>query len=417
MISVDLALDTILKEIKPLGTEKVDIISALHRVLAADIYAPRNLPPWDNSAMDGYAVRSEDVADASVGEGVSLRVVEFVPAGKHPQRKVERGEAIKIMTGAPIPEGADKVVKVEDTRSDSDDEVLIFRPEVPEENIRRAGEDIQKGMRVLSKGALVGPAEVGMMAAMGRSFVSVYQRPLVAILSNGDELVDVDGCPETSRIISANCYSLSACVLECGALPLRLGIARDSIDEIRGKLVEGLRADVIVTSAGVSMGEKDLVNSILADMGLDLRFWKVAVKPGKPLSFGTLKGKLVFGLPGNPVSSMVTFELFVRPALRKMMGYSSLFRPKVEAIMQEDFSKKGGRRNFIRLILSLKNGKVYAALTGEQGSGILRSMVLANGLGIIREETKEVRKGEKIQAYLLRRLNEQSDIIKDAVVE
>ncbi|MBW2148184.1 MAG: molybdopterin molybdotransferase MoeA [Deltaproteobacteria bacterium] len=404
MIPLEQAQETILKKVELLGTERVDIMGALGRVLAEDIYATRILPPWDNSAMDGYAVRCEDITNATRSDGVTLRVVEFVPAGRLPQRSVKSGEAVKIMTGAPMPEGADAVVMVEETRSEREDEVLIFQPATPGQNVRRAGEDVRQGGMVLSRGTLVGPAEVGMMAALGRSIVSVHQRPLVAILSNGDELVDVDEMPAGHQIISANCYSLTACVLECGAVPLRLGIARDTVEDIRIRLKEGLRADVILISAGVSMGEKDLVNSALEDLGFDLHFWKVAIKPGKPTAFGILGSKLTFGLPGNPVSAMVTFELFVRPALRKMMGHNQLFRPTVEAIMDEDYRQKRGRKNFLRVVLSLKDGKVHASLTGEQGSGILRSMVLANGLAIISEETTKVRKGEKIRVYLLRPL-------------
>lgn len=405
MISLEQAQEMILKEAQPLGTEKVDIISSLGRVLAEDIYASRTLPPWDNSAMDGYAVRSEDVANASRTNGVALRVVEFVPAGTLPQREVLPGEAIKIMTGAPMPQGSDAVVMVEDTRSIGDDEVLILQAARPGQNVRRAGEDVRQGDLVLARGTVVSPAEVGMMAALGRSFVSVLQRPLVAILSTGDELVEVDQLPAIKQIISANCYSLCACVLECGAVPIRLEIARDTVVDIRSGLQSGLRADVILTSAGISMGEKDLVQSALQELGFHLRFWKVAIKPGMPTAFGTLAGKLVFGLPGNPVSVMVTFELFVRPALMKMMGHTKIFRPMVEAIMDEDLRKKKGRRNFIRVALSLKDGEIHASLTGDQGSGILRSMVLANGLAIISEDTAEIRRGGKIQAYLLRPLH------------
>jgi molybdopterin molybdotransferase len=405
MISLEQAQEIILKEAHPLGTEKVDIISSLGRVLAEDIYAHRTLPPWDNSAMDGYAVRSEDVANASRTNGVALRVVEFVPAGTLPQREVLPGEAIKIMTGAPMPHGSDAVVMVEDTSSIRDDEVLILQAARPGQNMRRAGEDVRQGELVLARGAVVSPAEVGMMAALGRSFVSVHQRPLVAILSTGDELVDVDQLPTIKEIISANCYSLFACALECGAVPMRLGIARDTVEDIRSKLQGGLRADIVLTSAGVSMGEKDLVQSALQQLGFDLCFWKVAIKPGMPTAFGTLEGKLVFGLPGNPVSVMVTFELFVRPVLMKMMGHTKLFRPMVEAIMDEDFRKKKGRKNFIRVVLSSKDGEIHASPAGDQGSGILRSMVLANGLAIIPEETAEIRKGGKVQAYLLRPLH------------
>jgi molybdopterin molybdotransferase len=240
-----------------------------------------------------------------------------------------------------------------------------------------------------------------MLASVGRSFVSVYQRPLVAILCTGDELVDVDGELDEIKIISSNSYTLAAQVKECGAIPVQLGIAKDRKEEIEEKLRQGMRADVLISSAGVSVGDYDFVKEVMKNLGLEMAFWKVAMKPGKPLAFGTIQGKPVFGLPGNPVSSMVSFEQFIRPSLLKMMGHRQIFRPVVEALLQEDIGKKPGRRHFIRAFVSFKEGCYFTTTTGDQGSGILQSMVKANGLIIIPEDQEIVRAGEKVKVQLL----------------
>ena len=278
---------------------------------------------------------------------------------------------------------------------------MIFKAAGLGENIRKSGEDVKKGDRVISKGDTIRPAEVGMLASVGRSFVSVYQRPLVAILCTGDELVDVDGELDEVRIISSNSYTLAAQVKECGAIPVQLGIAKDRKEEIEEKLRQGMRADVLISSAGVSVGDYDFVKDVMKNLGLEMAFWKVAMKPGKPLAFGTIREKPVFGLPGNPVSSMVSFEQFIRPSLLKMMGYRQIFRPVVEAVLQEDVEKKPGRRHFIRAFVSFKEGSYFTTTTGDQGSGILRSMVKANGLIIIPEDQEIVRAGERVKVQLL----------------
>jgi len=242
-----------------------------------------------------------------------------------------------------------------------------------------------------------------MLASMGRSFISVYQRPFVAILCTGEELVDVDGDLGEVKIISSNSYSLAAQVKDCGAIPIQLGIVRDRKEEIQGKLRQGIRADVLITSAGVSIGDYDFVRDALSDLGMETIFWKVAMKPGKPLIFGMIQGKPVFGLPGNPVSSMVSFEQFVRPSLLKMMGHRQLFRPVIEAILKEDIHKEPGRRHFIRAFVSYDNNQYLVSIAGPQGSGILRSMVKANGLIIIPEDREWIRAGEQVKVQLLDR--------------
>ena len=402
MITVKEALDKILSHIQLLGSEKVSILEALGRVIAEDIYANGDIPPLDNSGMDGYAVRSEDIRNADQNHPARLEVIEDLPAGFISTRTVGRGEAIRIMTGAPIPRGADAIIPVEYTKKE-DSFVVIFKAVSPGENIRRAGEDVKKGERVISSGDLIRPAEVGMLASVGRSFVSVYQRPMVAILCTGEELVDVDGHLDKGKIVSSNSYALAAQVKDCGAIPVQLGIAKDQKEEIKEKLLQGLRADVLLSSAGVSVGDYDFVKEILNDLGMEMVFWKVAMKPGKPLAFGTIKGKPVFGLPGNPVSSMVSFEQFVRPSLLKMMGHHQIFRPIIEAILKEDIQKEPGSRHFVRAAVIFERDHYFVTTTGAQGSGILRSMVKANGLVVIPEDREIVRAGEKVKVQLLDR--------------
>ena len=400
MVTVEEALDKILSRIRPLGPERVSILEALGRVMAEDIYANRDIPPFNNSAMDGYAVRSGDIQDASSSHPVRLEVIEELPAGYMSKKKLTNGQAIRIMTGAPVPEEADTVVPVEDTKRE-DRFALIFRATLRGEHIRRAGEDVKKGECVISAGDLIDPAEIGMLASLGRSFVAVYQRAAVAILCTGEELVDVDGDLDGIKIVSSNSYSLAAQVKDCGAIPIQLGIAKDQKEEIKEKLIQGLRADVMISSAGVSVGDYDFVKHVLSELGVEIVFWRVAMKPGMPVAFGTIQGKPVFGLPGNPVSSMVSFEQFVRPALLKMMGHQQLFRPVIEAVLKEDIQKTPGRRHFIRAFVSVEKGQYFASVTGPQGSGILKSMVKANGLVIVPEDREMVSAGETVEVQLL----------------
>ena len=408
MISVEDALKLILSTTPILGMEKVDIITALGRVIGENIYSPSDIPPFDNSAMDGYAVKSEDTKGASKNYPAVLTVIEDLPAGYVAKGKIKKGEAIRIMTGAPLPQGVDSVVMVEDTEA-SGDKVKIFNEAETNQHIRKAGEDVKKGELVIPQGTVLRPAAIGMLASLKRSFVSVYQRPLVSILCTGDELVDVDGELKAGQIVSSNSYTLASQVNECGGIPLLLGIARDRKDELEQKFREGLRADVIISSAGVSVGDYDLVKGVLKALGMEMKFWKVAMRPGQPLAFGTIGGKPTFGLPGNPVSSMVSFEQFVRPYLLKMQGHTRIFRPVIEAIWQEEFVKKTERKYLVRCIVIKKEGTYIASSTGEQGSGILKSMVLANGLAIFPEEKEVIRAGEKVKVQLLDREAEQQE--------
>ncbi|MBM4348344.1 MAG: molybdopterin molybdotransferase MoeA [Deltaproteobacteria bacterium] len=400
MLTVDEALNKLLSHIHPLGFEKVSLLDALGRVIAEDIIAPRDLPPYDNSGMDGYAVRYEDIRDASEKNPVQLEVIEDLRAGFFSEKIVQKGQAVRIMTGAPIPKGADSVVPVEETER-GDSFVIILRSVSQRRYIRRAGEDVKKGDLVISAGDMIRPSEIGMLASVGRSFISVYQRPSVAILCTGEELVDVGESLNGAKIVSSNSYTLAAQVKECGAIPVQLGIAKDQKDEIKEKILQGLWADVFISSAGVSVGDYDFVKDVLKELGVELIFWKVAMKPGKPVAFWMFKGKPIFSLPGNPVSSMVTFEQFVRPSLLKMMGYRQLFRPVIEAFLKEDIRKEPRKKHFIRALVSYGNEGYSVTTTGPQGSGILRSMVRANGLIILPEDCGLVKAGEKVKVQLL----------------
>jgi len=401
MIPVKEARDIVLRRVPILGTEKVELFSVLGRVLAEDISAPHAVPPYNNSAMDGYAVRAEDLRSASRDTPVVLEVLDDLPAGYVSKHRVEVRQAIRIMTGAPIPDGANAIVRVEDTERAEENKVRIFKAVPPHYDMRMAGEDIRKGEIILQKGKVIRPAEVGLLASIGKSYIQIYQRAQVAILSTGDELVDIDEPLQPGKIINSNSYSLAALVLETGAIPIQLGIARDSREDLEAKFAAGVRADVIISSGGVSVGDYDLVKEMLNKSSSEMQFWKVCMKPGKPQAFGTIQGKPAFGLPGNPVSSMVSYEIFVRPALLKMMGHSHIYRAVVSATIEEEIKKTDKRKHFVRVVLRNKNGKYLASTTGAQGSGILSSMSKANGLAIIEETRINVHVGEEVPVMVL----------------
>jgi molybdopterin molybdotransferase len=316
-----------------------------------------------------------------------------VAAGGQGECPLAAGEAARIFTGAPIPPGADTVVIQEDTAAWAGKVEIRVAPG-PGEDVREAGEDIRCGDSVLEAGTLLGPAQLGMLASLGRSLVQVHQRPTVAILSGGDELVDPDGDAAGGRIVSSNTYSLSAQCREVGAEPINLGIARDTPEDLERLLRNGLRADFLVSSAGVSVGDHDYVRPVLEKLGCRLLFWGVLQKPGYPLAFGRFeegKGPLVFGLPGNPVSAMVTFEQYIRPAIRKATGHRAWFRPVVRARLTETLTKKAGRLHFVRVRLAEKDGRIEATSTGNQSSGVLRSMILAQGLMVFPADATQMK--------------------------
>jgi molybdopterin molybdotransferase len=384
-----------------LGLEKIPILDALGRVLGEDIVAERDNPPWDNSAMDGFAVRWEDIKqEHAIQKPVTLSIIEDVPAGKMPSKTVGPGQAIRIMTGAPIPKGADTVLKVEDTEP-TPDSVRVFKPEPKGANIRPQGEDVRKGECIIAKGTQIRPGEAGMLAILAKSFVFVNQRPRVAILSTGDELADLDERFSEEKIINSNSYGIAAAVQDAGGIPFLLGIARDNPAALKEKISHGLTADILVLSGGVSMGDYDFTKAVFRDLGAEMNFWKLAIRPGQPLAFGKIQGKLAFGLPGNPVSSMVTFEQLVRPAMLKMSGHRSYGRPLVQAVFQEKFSKRSDRRHFLRGVLTQENGVFKVRTTGDQGSGILTSMVKANCLIDVPVEVERLNPGDPVTVQLL----------------
>lgn len=395
MITVSDALHTILSTVEAVGVEKVNILSALGRVLAEDIYARRTIPPTDNSAMDGYALIAEDTLGATREHPLLFDIIEDVPAGNMPRKIVGFAEATRIMTGAPIPEGVDAVVRVEDTEFDGD-RVKIFAEASVGQNIRSMGEDVKEGELVLHRGTIIRPAETGMLAALGRSFIAVYQKPLVAILATGDELVDIDGELSPEKIISSNSYSGAAQVIESGGIPMQIGIAKDTKEDLTEKFNAAMRADIIVSSAGVSVGDYDFVKDVMEEIGVTIDFYQVAQRPGRPFTFGTAGRKLFFGLPGNPVSSMITFEQYVRPAILKMTGHTRIFRKTIKAILQENIKKKQGLRYFLRVRVNYEDGRFTAITTGEQGSGILKSMVQANGIMVLPEDSTSIKKGDEV---------------------
>jgi molybdopterin molybdotransferase len=395
MLSVEQAQAEILGRVQRLPSERVDILAALGRVLAEPIRSTRRIPPWPNSSMDGYAVRAADAHRTAM-----LRVVDRVIAGSLPTRAVGVGEAVRIFTGAPMPDGADAVVPQEDV--DARDGVIALRTAVSAgAYVRPAGEDVREGDLVLEPGRPIGAAEIGILATLGCTQVSVGRRPRVAVLSTGNELADLGVEPSPAQIPNANTYSLMAQITEAGGLPLNLGVAPDRLDAIAERIARGTEADMLVSSAGVSVGELDLVRDALVNAGAELHLWKVDMRPGKPITFGSLGGRPVFGLPGNPVSAMVTFELFVRPMVLAMQGRDGPSRLTIRATALAPIVNRGTRRGYLRVVLERRDGRWGARLTGEQGSGILRSMVSADGLAVLAGDTS-VAVGDEIEVIVLR---------------
>jgi molybdopterin molybdotransferase len=377
----------ILDEVRRQPALRMPLDDALDAVLAEDVTSPLDIPAWTNSAMDGYAARGEDVRGASEARPVRLAVVEHLPAGHFPTRSIGKGECARIFTGAPLPEGADSVIRQEDTDQGAE-VVTIVRDRDVGVNIRPAGEDIRKGQTVLREGSELGPAQLGVLASLAVAHPLVFRQPRVAILGSGDEIVDVDQREEIlsgRKTASSNTHTLMALVRRAGAEPVNLGIARDTPESLREHLARALDADLLVTTAGISVGEHDYLRSVLDEMGAEQRFWKLRMRPGAPVGFGLLQGVPWIGLPGNPVSTMVTFELFVRPAIRKMAGHVLPFRRTIPVRVAEPVRLKPRLQHFLRAVVSEGPEGPEARLTGPQGSGILTSMIAANALLIIPE--------------------------------
>jgi molybdopterin molybdotransferase len=439
-LEVRAAMQHVVQSSIPLPAETVKLEEALGRTLAEDIPSPIEHPPWDNSAMDGYAVRAEDVRDARADAPVALRILERVPAGGFPREEVGPGQATRIMTGAPIPRGADSVIRIEHTRED-DVQVFVLDNQDAGRNVRAAGEDLRRGARALEQGRVLRAGEIGLLATVGCARVPVHRRPRVAILSTGDELAGLDDFDDVlagRKIANSNSYALAAAVAATGATPVVLGIARDDEASLKEHLEPGFTADALVTTAGASVGDHDLVKDVLEANGFTIDFWRVRMRPGSPISFGwravkpeekpeetTEKGKrgenpeetteerksganpeataeerksgrlLVFGLPGNPVSALVTCELFVRPALRRMLGRRDVFPPTLRVRAAERIPSKSGLTHFLRVRLEHgESGEMEARLTGAQGSGLITSMAEADALLVVPEDRSGIEEGE-----------------------
>ncbi|MBI1805943.1 MAG: molybdopterin molybdotransferase MoeA [Ignavibacteria bacterium] len=397
MINAADAIRIIVNSVCSLGSVTTALDRSLGMVLAEDIVSEDDVPPFDNAAMDGYAVRTDNIREVPV----ILSVVEEIAAGFTATRSLQPGEAMSIMTGAKIVQGCDAVVQLEWTESLDDGQVKILRTISAGHNIRRAGTDIAKGVKVFTKGQALRPQEIGVLASLGRRFVEVYRSPSVAILTTGSEVVELHQQLSEGKIRNSNAHVLAALVKKIGAEPRYLGIAKDDRHDLTSKITEGLKEDVLITSGGISVGKYDLVLEVFRELGVDIKFWKINIRPGMPLLFGLYETKPVFGLPGNPVSTMVTFLQFVQPALLRLMGHTSDRQVGIRARLEEEIIKKDGKRHYVRGIVESRDGSLVVHTTGPQVSNILTSLSKANCLIIIPEEREIVRAGEEVEIELL----------------
>jgi molybdopterin molybdotransferase len=402
-LSVQEASATILAGIHALEAERVPLRNAFGRVLADDVLSPIDHPPWDNSSMDGYAVRAADIAFATESSPVTLPVLETVRAGQRASQSVAPRTAIRIMTGAPIPDGANTVIRVEDTDA-GEKWVAIRDARDAGRNVRPRGEDLRAGDVALPRGTVVGAAHLGVLASVGCALVPVHRRPRVAVLASGDEIVDVDqydAVRRGERIVSSNSYTIVAAARAAGAEVLDLGIVGDDPTAYEAKIARARGCDLLITSGGVSVGAFDFTKDVLRSLGAELHLWRIRMRPGAPLGFGTLDGMPWLGLPGNPVSAMVTFELFARPLIRRQHGETKVFRHTLDVRTHDDISLAAPLTHFLRAIVEWNSDGATARLTGPQGSGLLTSMARANALLVVPAERQVVRAGETLRAILL----------------
>ncbi|MBU0548017.1 MAG: molybdopterin molybdotransferase MoeA [Candidatus Omnitrophica bacterium] len=404
MIKFNAALEKIIDSVEPIESESVRLTGALGRVLAEDIYSDTDIPGFDNSAMDGFAVRSSDTICASSDNAKVLEVIEDIKAGDIAKKTIDHNQAIRIMTGATIPKGADSVIMVEYTKKIQNkprESIEVYKELAAGENIRKKAEDIKKGELIISRGTLLNCGHIGILASLGRPKIQVVRRPKIAILATGDELVGVGQRLAPGKVRSSNTYTLYSQIVKCGCIPKNLGIAKDIPSQLEKKIRRGFDCDIILTSGGVSVGEFDLVKDVLAKIGTKIKFWQVAMRPGKPLVFGNIGKILIFGLPGNPVSGMISFEVFVRPVLLKMTGQRQDRQIEIEAVLEEDIQKKKGMRYFLRARTRWQNGRYLSRLSGPQGSALLKPMSLANSLVILGESQVFFKKGSKVKVRFL----------------
>jgi molybdopterin molybdotransferase len=401
MLSFEEARNLILSNVIPVEAEEVAVSDSLGRVTAEDVIASMNLPCFDNSAMDGYAVRVSDCNRFS-----PLTVSGFIPAGGVTVAGVLPGHAIRIMTGAPVPQACNAIVPLEEVEETGEIEgeiwVLKAAPR-PGQHIRLEGEDVKRGETILTAGTPISVPAISVFASLGRTQVRVYRKPVVAILATGDELVEPGQALPKGKLFNSNSVALAAAVREAGAIPMILGIARDDRGDLLEKITAGLRADVLITAAGVSVGDRDFVRKALAELGVNEVFWKVNIKPGKSMAFGKSGRKPVFSLPGNPVSAMITFEEMARPALLKMMGHKKVLRPMMTAILKEHMHKKSGRVLFSRVKLECVNGKFLAWNAGNQDTSSLKTMLHSDALAILPADRTSFAAGEEVSVHFISR--------------
>ncbi|MGH7935305.1 MAG: molybdopterin molybdotransferase MoeA [Candidatus Binataceae bacterium] len=400
MISADQALEIVIENVAPIGVERVPILKARDRVLAEEIRSPRDIPGFDNSAMDGYAVRAADIAAASGSHPVTLKVIETVAAGAMPSMLLEAGQAVRTMTGAPVVIGADAIVPVERTRG-GDTTVEILATAEHGAFVRPRGEDLKRGELVMSAGKTLSASDLGTLASLNRSMVDVCRRPRVAIVATGDELVDVDQVPTGAQVVNSSAYALAGGIREAGGEAVILRVARDRPEEVRARLTEALAFDAVLSTGGVSVGQFDHVKGALDELGMRQLFHGVAQKPGRPLKFGTIGGKPVFGLPGNPVSTMVCFYLYVSPALRKMGGRRGLGLPRVRVRCACDIKVANNLTEFVRVTLERRGDGLHATPTGNQSSGVLSSLSRADALLIGPASENILKEGSQATVLLL----------------
>jgi molybdopterin molybdotransferase len=400
MISADQALEIVLANVAALGVERVPILEALSRVLAEEIRSPRDIPGFDNSAMDGYAVRAADVAPASESNPVRLRVIETVAAGAMPKLTLEPGQATRTMTGAPIAQGADAIIQVERTRT-AEPFVEILASAERGAFVRPHGEDLKRDELAMSAGKVLAPSDLGMLASLNRSMVDVFRRPRVAIVATGDELVDVDQVPTVAQVVNSSAYALAGGIRDAGGEPVILRVARDTPEEVRERLSEALAFDVVLSTGGVSVGQFDHVKVVLDELGMRQLFHGVAQRPGRPLKFGTIGGRPIFGLPGNPVSTMVCFYLYARPALLKMTGRRDHGLPRVPVRCATDIRVAPNLTEFVRVKLERRDGELWATPTGNQSSGVLSSLSRADALLIGPAKENVLKAGSQATGLLL----------------
>ncbi len=401
MVTVEEAIERILDSIEQLRAETISILDATGRVLYEDVVSHSNVPPLDNSAMDGYAIIAENTTHASKEDPKVMTVIEEIKAGGgFEEKSVKANTAIRIMTGAPIPDGADSVIEIENTREDGD-KVLIFNRVKRGENIRFAGEDIKEGSIVLNKGDRLKSSDIGLLASLNIDTIQVYSRPRVAIISTGDEIVGVGEEIKAGQIRNSSYYTLYSEVQKYNSIPEYLGIARDTKDDVKDKLLKALEYDVIITTGGVSMGKYDFIKDAITDLDMEILIEKIKMKPGKPCIFGKKGNKLFFGLPGNPVSTLVSFIQFVRPALLRLMGSKRIDKPLINAVLEGEIRKKPERKHFVRGYFTIRDGSFYVNTTGPQGSGILRSMSIANCLIIVPIGVERIKDGDVVTIQLI----------------